>query len=809
MRDAFREIRFAGRRLSRHRSLLFVVVGTLALGIGATTAVFSVVSAVLIRPLPYPDPDRLMALWSTHVAQGMGEARVSYPDFEDWRRSTTPFEDLAAFWAFPNTDVNLTGGLEPERVPVARVTAGFFDVIGVRPVLGRAFLPEENVVGRHRVAILSHALWQRRFASDPELVGQPLLVNGFPYTVVGILPEDFRPPETLAFGESVDLWRPLAPDDDQTGGRASRDLRVIGRLRAGVPLAQARQELQLTARRLAEEYPGTNAGWGAVVVPLREQVARQVRPVLSVLLAAVIAVLLVACTNIAGMLTADASGRRRELAVYRALGATRGRIMRRLMAESLFLAGFGGVAGVLLAFGGVELLSRLGQSGIPRLDAVTIDTPVLVFALATVVTTSLLFGLAPAYAAASVEPANGLGGTSPGYGRPRGRRFRHGLVVGELTLTFVLLVAAGLLVRSLQALLAVDPGFDAGRLLTFQLELPMATRYPEQQQRTRFFQELLAGLEALPGVRGATTADSAPFGERDTRLADAFTVVGEPNDPAAAAAAFQRVGPDYFETLGIPVLEGRAFTNRDGRDAPSVAIVNETAARRWPGNRAVGRRLRLAWEIDAEVVGIVRDVRIDGLDVNLPPIVYLPGEQLLYNFATVFVRTVGDPRSVVPVVGAIVRDLDPDQPIHHVRTIDQLIAGSVAERRVQAWLVTGFAGLALALALVGVYGVMSYTVEQRRAEIGVRIALGADPSRVVRGVLWDGARLAVWAAVLGTALALPVGRALSVALFGVGPADPWTFLGAATIVLTVSIVAAQRPAQRAATIDPTEALRRE
>lgn len=810
MNHALRDLRYAFRSLGKRPGFTVVVAGTLALGIGANTAIFSVVNAVLLRPLPYSDAERLVMVWGTDRERDVSETRVSYPDFRDWREGSKSFEDLGAFWALPNTDVNLTGGIEPERVPVARVTAGYFKILGVRFTHGRGFRPEENRVGNHRVAVLSHGLWQRRFAGDPSLVGRSVQVNGFPYTVVGILPADFHALGSLALGEKVELWRPLAPDDNQTGGRESRNLRVVGRLRPGVSLEIARQELAAIARALEEAHPETNEGRGVKVVPLREQVVRDARPALFVLFAAVGLLLLSACTNVASMLLARAADRRGELAVRRALGAPRHRILGQLLGESVLLGGVGGFAGVLLAHGGVRLLIALGPSQIPRLDEVAVDLPVLVFALLLSLAAGVVVSLAPACQTFSTEPVEGLRHGSHRSGAALGRRFRHVLVASELALTLVLLVGAGLLVRSFSELLSVDPGFEPEQLLTLQLELPMVTKYPEQWQRRAFFRELLERIEQHPEVRSATMVSAPPLGEGG--FTTAFSVIGEASDAAASPPAnIQLVAPDYFRTLGIPLVAGRLFTEHDDREAPRVAVVNETAARRWPGGEAIGGRFAPEREFlpHAEVVGIVRDVRVGGLDAAVPPIVYLPSDQVGYVFMTLVVRTASAPRSVLPAIRAAVRELDPEQPIYNVHTMDELISRSVAERRFQMLLLTTFSGIALVLAFVGVYGVMSYTVGQRTREIGVRMALGAAPRAVSRGIVREGAMLAVIATAIGVPLALLFSRLLAASLFGVGMADPWTYGAVVAILVSSAVLSAYVPAMRAAAVDPTVALRAE
>jgi putative ABC transport system permease protein len=515
------------------------------------------------------------------------------------------------------------------------------------------------------------------------------------------------------------------------------------------------------------------------------------------------------------MLLARASDRRGEVAIRRALGAPNRWIVGPILTESVLLAGIGGIAGVLLAYSGIKLLVWLGPSQLPRLDEIRVDTPVLLFALLTSLAAGILFGLVPAYAASSADLTGWLRHGSRGRGAAPGRRLRQALVLSELTLTFVLLVGAGLLVRSFKELLAVNPGFEPEQLLTLQLELPLGTKYTKQGQRTTFFDELLQRVERHPGVRSVTMVNAPPLGEQD--FTTAFSVEGESNDPSAPPADIQLVGRDYFRTLWIPFVAGRGFTDRDDKDAPKVAILNETAARRWPGSRAVGRRFTLgfgrfnrAFRLTAEVIGIVRNVHLSGLDAAVPPIIYVPSEQLAYNFMTLVIRTTtAAPRTVLPAIQAMVRELDPEQPIYNVRTMDELISTSVAERRFQMLLLVAFAGMALLLALVGVYGVMSYTVGQRTHEIGVRMALGAEPRDVLRSVVRESVVLALIATAIGVPLALVLGRLLSASLFGVGPADPWTYFGAVGLLFAAAVVSAYEPARRAATVDPALALRTE
>lgn len=804
--DLARDFRVGFRALRKRPLFTVIAATTLALGIGANTAIFSVVYAFLLRDLPYPDADRLVVVWGTDRARGDTETRVSYPDFEDWREQNESFEDLAAFFAFPNGDVNLTGGADPERVPVARVSSGYFGTLGAPMLYGRGFLPEENVAGQHRVAVLSHALWQRQFGGDPAALGQAVNVNGFPYTVIGILSPEFRALGTLALGEEVELWRPIAPDDNQTGGRGSRNLRVVGRLKPGVTAARAQADLNGVSANLEAAYPKTNEARGVRVVPLREQVVSQTRPALLALLGSVALVLLIACANVANLLLARAAGRRKEIAVRLSLGARRPQVIRQLLSESVLLGLIGGAGGLVLAYGGIQILRATGPADLPLLREIGVNGTVLLFAAVVAVLTGLLFGLVPALQASKPNLTGALNDGGRGSDDGGGRRIPNALIVSELAITLVLLIAAGLLVTSFTELLRVDPGFEAEGVLTFQLELPMGTKYPRQEQREVFFRDLMDRLEQHPDVSSASMVTSPPM--TDEGFSTTFTVSGAELPPDQAPMAEVRfVAPKYFETLGIPLLDGRVFTLRDGRGGAAVGIVNEAALRYWPEGMALGGNFSTGFRGGIEVVGVVKDVREDGLDADAPPTLYLPANQFSYNFMTVVLRTASDPMALVPMARAAVRELDAEQPIHNIRTMDEVISRSVAERRFQLALLGAFSGLALVLALVGIYGVVAFAVSQRRTEIGVRLALGADEQTILTQLTGESLRLALIGVAIGVPAAVAITRLLSAGLFGVGALDPATYLTAAVFLVLAVLLATAAPAWRASTTDPAEALR--
>ncbi len=809
VRSVAQHFRYAARSLTRRRVLAVVALTTLALGIGANTAIFSIINVVLLKPLPFHSADRLVMVWSTSPSQGLAEGFSSYPDFHDWQEQSKAFSGLAAFWTFANGDVNLTGGSEPQRVSVARITPGFFEVLGVPPLYGRTFQQEESIVGNHRRAILSYGLWHDHFGADSTLIGRSVMVNGFPYTVVGIMPPELTARSVHVLGTDVQVWRPLVPEDNQTGGRDARKLHVVGRLAAGVTLQQAQADLSGVATRLAALYPDSNRDTGIRLVPLREEVVRDVRRGLVFLLAAVGVVLLGACTNVANLLLIKAAATRKQMAVQHALGASRLRLSAHALAESLLL-GIGGAAlGVVLAYWGVKAFVAMGPADIPLLPDARIDGTVLAFAVVATLLTAVLVGLLPAWRAGRPETTAVLRQSAT---RVRGRcehRLMRVLGVSQIALAMMLLTTGGLLVRSFRALLRTDPGFRPEHVLTFQLELPMGAGMPYASQTPRdvFFQTLLERIQALPGVRAATLASDPPLAAEPSAFS--FTLPGA-EDRAALRANFQLVAPGYFTLLGIPILKGRALEPTDGRSGSRVAVVSAALARAaWGESNPIGQRIRMRSGEEAEVVGVAGDVRTGGLDAEVARTVYGVTTQAAYNFMTVLVKSSGDPTAVVPSIRALVRELDPALPLHHVRTVEAMVSGSVAQQRFQMLLVGAFSLLMFVLAVLGTYGVTAYGVTERTDELGIRAALGATAADIRRMVLREGGQLALIGIVIGGVATAALSRLLTRFVSHVSTLDLATFVVAPAVLAAASLVATFIPAHRAARADPMRALRSE
>jgi putative ABC transport system permease protein len=801
------QLRYATRSLLRRPVLAVVALVTLALGIGANTAIFSIVNVVLLKPLPFEDPDRLVMVWSTAPTQGVTEGFASYPDFRDWQEQAKAFDRLATFWTFPNGDVNLTGGVEPERVSVARISIGFFEVLGVRPLYGRTFTADESIVGSHRRVILSNGLWKRDFGGDSTIVGRNVTVNGFPYEVVGIMPAALQSRSVRVLGTDVDLWRPLVPEDGQTGGRNARKLRVVGRLAPGATLPRAEAELNAVATRLTELHPETNRDAGVRLVPVREQVVRDVRRGLVFLVAAVGVVLLGACVNVANLLLIKAAADRKQRAVQHALGASRIRLTADVLAESLILGGGGAALGVLLAFGIVKAVVALGPSDIPLLADARLDRTVLAFTVVATLLTVIVIGLLPAWRSGRPDMSTVLRQAGSRSRSHDDRRVMAVLTVTQVALAMVLLTAGGLMVRSFQALLRVEPGLNPTNVLTFSLEVPMGSGMPYAAQETRdvFFATLLEKLKGIPGVRAVTMANAPPL--EDDPTAFMFSRVGA-EDARDLRANFRMAGPGYFATLGIPIKGGRAFGVGDGRHAPNVAIVSESVARSvWRGTNPVGTRIQLPNGEPAEVVGIAGDVRTTGLDGDAARTVYVPAVQGGYNFMTIVARSGSDPSALIPAARQLVREMDPALPLHHVRTLEELLTQSVAQQRFQMLIVGAFSLLVFALAVVGTYGVASYGVSERSGELGVRVALGATSNDIRRLVLGDGIRLAVIGIAVGSVVAVALSRLLTRFVFQISTLDPLTFMVAPALLGAAALLATFLPAQRATRVDPMRVLR--
>jgi putative ABC transport system permease protein len=805
MESFISDIRFGLRSLKSAPATTAIALLALALGIGANTAIFSVVNGVLLTPLPYPHAERLVLLNSSKPQAGFPRFSASPPDFDDWRRQSRSFTGLAAT---ASASANLTGRGEPEVLDVGRVSADFFPVLSVRPLLGRAFRPEEDSPGHRHVALLSHALWQRLFGGDAKALGQPLTLDGESYTVIGVAPAGFD------FPRKRDLWIPLAlePAKEPRGGHY---LGVVGRLRPGVSLGQAQAEMSGIAARLEQQYKDSNEGWGIVVLPLQQVLVEKVRPALVVLLWVVAAVLLIACLNVANLLLARLATREREISIRTALGAGRLRLIRQQLTESVLLALLGSVLGLLLASWGTRALVALYPSALPRPEAIGLDGRVLAYTLGLALASGLLFGLFPALhdPGAHLNDALKEGGRAMA-GGGRGRLARQVLALTEVALALVLLVMAGILLRSFSRLSAVDPGFRPAGLLTLDLS-PAEHKYPEPAQVANLYRELLARVKALPGVGQAATVFPLPLSGRNYFLA--FSVFGRPERPGAVplSAIVRRVSPGLFETLGIRLVRGRVFDEHDSVTAPGVAVINQTlAALVFKGQDPLGQRLTFGDSADGKarwltIVGVVEDVKQNALSDEPRNEIYEPQLQDPEPAAALVVRASGDPRALVAPIRRVVLGLDPDLPVYRIRIYDELVADSLAANRLSTSLLGLFAALALVLAAVGVYGVISYSVVQRTHEMGIRMALGAHRWDVLRLVVGQGMGLVAIGLGAGLLGAWFATRALASQLYGVSPRDPVTFTFVPLLLATVALFANYLPARRATQVDPLVALRQE
>ncbi|HVF44359.1 MAG TPA: ABC transporter permease [Pyrinomonadaceae bacterium] len=808
MRTLLQDVRYGARTLRKSPGFTAVAVLALALGVGANTAIFSVVKAVLLSPLPYPESGRLLWLREVNPSNGILDEPASAPNFNDWRAQARSLEAVAAY---ANTSTTLTGEGEPERVPGVAASANFFPALGVAPALGRGFLPEEEAEGKNRVVVISHGLWQRRFGARPDAVGQTLTLSGNPHTVIGVAPADFKSP--VGGPKPAEFWTPIAFNFDESR-RRSDYLSVFARLKAGATVGQARAELEGIASRLAQQYPGTNTGWNVAVGTLHERVVGDVRPALLVLTGVVGFLLLISCANVANLMLARSSARRQEVAVRSALGARRGRLVRQFLTESVLLSLAGGAAGLVLAWWGVELLVGLGPGNIPRLEEVGLDARVLLFTLAVSVATGVAFGLLPALSASKTNLSESLkeGGSRGSTAGAGARRLRNSLVVSEIAIAVVLLAGAGLMIRSFQRIQEVDPGFSPARVLTFDFALP-AARYKEDAQVTAFVAQLTERVGAVPGAERAAVVDTLPLSGGGNVAA--FVVEGRPAPPPEQVqdAEYRVVSPEYFDVMGVRLVRGQLFTARDREGSPAVAVVNEAMARRyWPGEDPIGKRVNLGnpetspWRM---IVGVVRDVRHDGLDKEPYPQMYSPAAQFPRRGMTLVARASADPASLVPAIRRELSSLDKDLPLYNVRTMEQVLSDSVSRRRFQMLLIAAFAFVGLLLAAVGTYGVISYSVAQRRHEIGVRMALGARAPDILRLVLGQGLGLALAGVGIGLAAAFALTRVMSSLLYGVSATDPLTFAAVSLALLCVAAAACLVPARRATRVDPMEALRYE
>jgi putative ABC transport system permease protein len=807
-----RDVRYALRTLRRTPAFTILAVLILALGIGANTAIFSLVSAVLLKPLPFVEPDRLVTLWTDASANGGPSSFEASPaNFVDWKERNRSFEDVAGF---ANTSYNLTGEGEPQRLAAARTTPNLFSILGLQPLAGRTFGPDETAEASS-VVVISESLWINRFAADPTVVGREISLDGSKYTVIGVVPPDFETPSSVFAGE-IDVWMPTAFSAEELARRGAYYMYVVARLRPNVTLQQARADMTSVASALAQEYPRTNGGSGAFVAPLQEHLALEARPMLFMLLGAVGILLLITCANVANLLLARGAGRSRELGLRKALGAGHGRVLRQLLTESAVLAGLGLVLGTTLAAVSFGYLTRLVPATFPQGTNPSLDWRVLAFTAAIALSTVLLFGVGPAFAAARVGLADAL---KKGIGRVSGRgRLGGALVVAEITLTVVLLAAAGLLLRSYAQVLAEDPGFRPDNLLIAQTDLP-SSKYAELASRSAFYDRVLERIKALPGVENAGYANYAPLLFKGGRVA--VTIEGgpalTPENIAQYVVSDRSVTAGYLETLGVPLLGGRHFDGRDTATAPLAAVINQGMAQKyWHGEDATGKRFKIGGPDNPwiTVVGIVGDIRQMGLDIPAEPELYLSADQPVVEAPFfwarhLLVRTRVEPLTLAAAVRSAIWEIDPDQPVSSIRTMNEVFDSELANRNTQLTLVGAFAVLALVLAAVGLYGVLSYSVAQRTPEIGLRMALGAQHATVLRSVVGGAMVLAVLGLALGTIGALALTRVLTSFLFGVSPTDPLTFAAAAAVLLLVTGAAAYLPARRAASVDPMAALRDE
>lgn len=791
MDTLWQDLKYGIRILAKSPVFTTIAVIALALGIGANSAIFSVVNAVLLRPLPYKDADRL-------VVSG-----ISLPDYRDIEQSNDVFDEMAVY---ASNLYNLTGAEESEQVRGAIVSPGFFPVLG-GPVIGRTFEPADD---REQLVVLSYDLWQRRFGGSADALGKTLELGGRPHTVVGVMPRQFQFP-----GSDFKLWvtmgSAIGQTPEQTENRSLRIFRAIARIKHGFTLEQAQSEIDRISQSLQQQYPRTNQGVNISFIPLQERLLGDVRPALLVLLGAVGFILLIACANIANLLLARASAREREIAIRAALGAGRWRVVRQLITESLLLSTLGGGLGLLLAAWSIDLLPNLGAQGIPRADSISIDFGVLLFTLGASAVTGVLFGLAPALQASKMNLTAALKeGGREGAGGARGQKLRGALIIGEVALSLIVLIGAGLLIKSFNRLLTVNTGFVSENLLTLNVEM---SRFKDPERRAALARQVIERVGQVPGVEAVGGGTGLP--PQTPQRATRFEIEGIPDLASGGDVAyFIAVTPDYFRALGTPLIQGRAFDERDAETAPKVVIINQSLARRlFPDQDATGKHLKLLnpeqgqdWR---EIVGVVGDIRYRGMDDPGEAAVYTPFSQTPFYWTYVMVRTSGEPSSVAAGVRKAISSVEPNLTAAGLRTMEDLVSESVSQPRFNATLLSIFAGLALVLASVGIYGVVSYSVAQRTREIGIRMALGAKPGDVLRLVLTKGMALVLAGVIIGLVGAFLLTRVLESMLFGVTTTDPATYIAVTLVLAFVALLACYTPARRATKVDPMIALRYE
>ena len=811
------DLRYGARMLLKHPGVTAIAVLTLALGIGANTAIFSVVNAVLLNPLPYREPDRLVSLWEkvpTH-----GRFRASPANFFDWKNQNTVFQDVAAFG---QTSMTLTGSGEPEQLTGTRVSSGYFPVVGVEPMLGRSFAHEEHETGKGSVVILGHAFWQRRFGGDRSIINRNITLNDTTYTVVGVMPPGIYPVSPATTGRIVfdeqaqNFWLPMSFTAEWAAVRAAHVLGVVARLKPGISIEHATTEMNTIAARLEQEH-AANKGEGIIVSPFMNEVVGNVRPALLTLLGAVGLVLLIACANVASLLLAQHAGRSKEIAIRAALGAGRGRLVRQFFIEGLLLSFAGTVAGLMIAALGSKALLQFVPAGVPRLAQVSLDWRVLAFTILLSLGTCLIFGLLPGWYASkpNLQTALEQSGRSSGPGASR-LRFRQALVVFQVSVAVMLVVGAGLLIKSFWRLRQVDPGFQAEGVLSAQLTLPVS-KYTNRQQINNFHKQLIERVSSLPGVKSATLAYDHPLA---SNWVDSFEIEGRAVSPEnrSQSANFITIGPEYFDTVDVKLVAGRTFTALDDQDHPGVVLVNESFVKHYfPNEDPLGQRMKVGpsriWRgqrlTSFGIVGIVRDVKLAGLDAPSEPAYYLSSSQVPLEDMMLLVRTTTDPLSIVGAVRQAVWSIDPNQPIANVSSLEKVVDDSIAQRRLNMLLMGLFGGLALLLSAVGIYGLLSHAVTQRTQEMGIRMALGAQVGDVLKLVLRQGMMLALAGEAIGLVAAFALTRLIRGLLFGVTPNDAMTFVAVAGVLTFVALLACYLPARRATKVNPLIALRYE
>jgi putative ABC transport system permease protein len=815
MRNWMADFRYGFRSLRRSPGFALGAILVLALGIGANTAIFSIVNAVLLRPLPYDDPARLMQVWHVPPAKsfpGLTLFSVSPANYLDWQRQSSSFEAMAAYGGRRFT---FGGTGRPEAIQAVPVSPDFFAVLRARPMLGRTFSPDENAPGGSKVILLSYQFWRDHFASDHNIVGRDITINSQPYSVVGVMPETFR------FPDVAQVWVPLAWSNQERAVRGNHNYLVIARLKPGVDIHRAQAELASISAHLEQQYPEDDKGWGATLVPLREQLVGNVRPALLVLFGAVGFVLLIACANVANLVLAKTLARRKEIAIRTALGADRTTILRHLLTETVLLALAGGAVGSLLADVGIRLLGQILADRLPPFVEVTLDTQVLTFTLLLSVVAGVLAGLIPSLRFAGSDVNQALKqAQSRGSSDASGGKTRNLLVVSEVALSLVLLIGAGLMVRTLWELRNVRPGFDSANVLTMSVAIS-ADKFLSPTGQVNFFEEVLQRVRALPGVDSAGVIDALPLGDGGSH--QPFSIEGRPVLPMSEQPEVdvRLISPGYVRSMHMPIIRGRDFSRADAAGRPAAALISDALARRfWPNEDPIGKHITLTFfpDVVREIVGVVGDVKGDALDQTRPgDTIYVSLAQLTVpsgatwrSFGlTLAVRTGSDPHNAISAVTSAIHEVGPDIPVVNVLSMDDVIAQSVAPQRFNLLLLASFAGLALLLAAVGIYGVLSYTVRRRVREIGIRMALGASSSDVLKMVVTDGMKPILFGVAIGLAAALALSRLIASLIFGVRPTDPLTFASVAAMLIGVGILANILPAYRATRIEPLQTLREE